>query len=108
MHSHIKQLFIEALTDGSYQYGQGTLRWGNNCFCVMGVLCDLYCKAKKLSWWTKHRHDDYYEFDGDPVEVPLTVLQWAGLSTSASDWLIKLNDEGKSFHELASIITEAF
>lgn len=46
MDQQIKAAWITALTDGSYQQGEGVLQdVTNGQFCCLGVLCDLAVKA---------------------------------------------------------------
>ena len=53
---------------------------------------------------------------GDPTNLSLEVMEWAGLSTDGefkyengeSDSLASLNDSGKSFKQIASVIEKYF
>lgn len=78
MNPEVKQLWIEALP--RYTRGYGCLR-ENDCYCPLGVLCDLY---PQKNWdlycgETENRH--YMMFGTDDV-LPEKVAVWAGLDTT--------------------------
>ncbi len=45
----IMQKWIDALRSGSYTQMRGSLRKGD-CFCALGVLCDIYAKEGIGEW----------------------------------------------------------
>ena len=45
MNPRVKKLWVAALRSGQYRQGRHQLRTGNNCFCVLGVLCNLHARA---------------------------------------------------------------
>lgn len=56
-----KQKWVEALRSGHYKQGETELRSANNCFCVFGVLCDLYNPNR----WVKA--PDGLNLNGNPI-----------------------------------------
>lgn len=51
MKPEVKSKWLAALRSGKYQKNQGCLRDAHtNCFCVMGVLCDIYAQENKERW----------------------------------------------------------
>ena len=96
MKTEIKTRWIAALRSGEYKQGYGHLRTMDNCYCALGVLCDLYSKDENRQWTTMrmmfddgegteprlqqvyvmyHPHNDQYS-----VSVPqLHVGEWAGM-----------------------------
>ena len=47
MDKKIANMWIKALESGDYKQGKCALRNDNDCFCCLGVLCDLYDKDRK-------------------------------------------------------------
>lgn len=50
MKQEIKEQWITALTDETYQQGTGELRSTKDEYCCLGVLCDLAVKAGEAKW----------------------------------------------------------
>jgi hypothetical protein len=48
--SHLIRTWIEALRSGWYEQGFGALHQKDGCFCVVGVLVDVYLKQEELDW----------------------------------------------------------
>lgn len=131
----IAKQWVEALTSGTYQQGQGKLHAtdikGKCMYCCLGVLCDLYMQqnpdeldvkvvTRKSDAFPQHFQmlsigdDSLTVYDNESVVLPLRVREWAGMSdplgrfTNASlaqDSLAELNDHGMSFAKLADVIT---
>jgi hypothetical protein len=98
--AELKRKWVEALRSGGYKQGKGWLRTADDCFCCIGVLCDISGKGE----WT----------DAEPNKAYITP-EWYGsalpdpklLPKTYADKLIFLNDgEGKSFAEIADWIEE--
>lgn len=104
MKATVKRLWVRALRSGKYEQGRGLLRDGDT-FCCLGVLCDLYLKEHKYSAIDLH---GFY--------LPRSVRRWAGLASGnpevrprkvagiRHDTLASLNDAGRSFARIATII----
>lgn len=89
----------EALESGKYKQGRGVLREGD-CFCCIGVACDLLdsagwnedgCYLGKIAYAPRNVFEAYGWNNANPA------IPFDGFSQSAAD----LNDEGRSFPEIA-------
>lgn len=110
MNPEIKHQFCKALRSGRYKQGRGVLRKTKRSgaeFCASGVLCDLHAKATGGRWVG----DAYLNC----VDIPSKeVLEWCGVKIGTmltSDdglprTLERLNDNGKTFEELAAMIEQ--
>ena len=121
MNQTIKEKWITALTDGSYQQGRAALHTMSDKYCCLGVLCDLYIKETKKALWVDDGEVEHPSGEGrlffrsmlhpeKPLEasfLPDEVRQWAGIeqiplqfndgvSRSVTGRLMELND-GQSF-----------
>ena len=131
----IAKQWVEALTSGTYQQGQGKLHAtdikGECMYCCLGVLCDLYMQqnpdeldvkvvTRKSDAFPQHFQmlsigdDSLTVYDNESVVLPLRVREWAGMSdplgrftdsSHGQDSLAELNDHGMSFAKLADVIT---
>jgi hypothetical protein len=108
----IKDLWINALESGEFEQGRGALN-RNGEFCCLGVLCELAYRSGVLVKKEKAKSDyvNIVKYDGMDTYLPNSVEQWAGIDSS--QWesiqmsrLIRLNDSGVSFSEIAIIIKE--
>ncbi len=110
----IKTKWVAALRSGKYQQGTGALCTGDK-FCCLGVLCNLavndgIIKAGKV----RNVSDMVYYGNGEharPNYLPREVESWAQMDSSSGHIptvgaLADLNDSGKSFEEIATIIEE--
>ena len=124
MNSEVKAKWLEALRSGKYRQSRYRLRSLDNGFCCLGVLCDIYTKEVGGSWkLDKAGLSDSYEMVSDSghesvtSELPSFVRNWADLewfnpqvhvAKGECDFvpatLAELNDEGRSFKEIADII----
>lgn len=126
MNPEVKQKWIEALESGQYKHGKGLLRNGNNEFCALGVLCDIYAQEHNEPWL---RHS-LYEFKpaekpslqfksvefgllGYTTELPVEVATWAGLVNNqdfqdelnnCQSFIAAENDNSDSFAEVIQAI----
>lgn len=123
MNPEIKAQWVAALRSGEYEQAKGVLsiqqpvidpKWRH---CCLGVLCDLAVKAGLPLTVTE---DDSLtnaalerSYDGQTAALPHSVMEWAGLDDifpvvfieqgDAAD-LAALNDNGKTFPEIADLI----
>lgn len=116
--------WVPALLSGDYKQGQGTLEW-NNEYCCLGVACSLLEKKGILI-----RDEIEVEVEGqkpiiyrsakspdgdfDSSFLPRVAAHYIGIGISGeltiegqSYSLSELNDEGKTFGQIAQIIKEA-
>ena len=119
MNQEIKQKWIEALRSGSYSQTKQQLK-KENSFCCLGVLCDLYLKENNQDWVIQgndagvivHDEEEYYMPLIEVAVLPEKVYTWAGLDEENPEVeyaeqimpISDVNDLGRSFKEIASII----
>lgn len=99
MNPEVKKQWIKALEGGEYLQATGALRLEGR-FCCLGVLCDI----SNLGQWEGvdgQWPQSYLEVDD---YLPGQVANWAGLGGCIELDLAKLNDDGKSFKEIADYI----
>lgn len=119
MNPTVKQQWVEALRGGNYIRGHNGLRRGNDTYCCLGVLCDLYHLTTGNGEWIEEELDvttSYYRFLGDTTYLPPPVAEWSGLVTSnprlpsgilsREGYLSEANDNGHSFKQIADAIEE--
>ncbi len=114
MVKRIKKLWTKALRSGKYKQCHDKLKDGKNGFCCLGVLTDIWVKAKKKSWTNSATNgagnkERLYSMSHLPVEV----IEWAGLKDENPDVYVcekffslsRLNDdENFSFNKIADAI----
>lgn len=124
MNPVVKQRWVDGLLSGTYIQGQSCLRTSDDKFCCLGVLTDIYSKESGIEWSKNVRANSLlvvHSFQGEPTLLPAVVQEWAELRSENPDTdieklsalspdvylhktLAELNDEGKSFKEIAEII----
>jgi hypothetical protein len=126
-----REKLIAALRSGEYKQTQLALRKGG-AFCCLGVACELYRKEESAGYWDE---DNWFVLDVEwgpslqSEELPETVADWYGFSTTDGRWLgnflrlprkdvlttsddplgmvmslMAANDSGYTFAEIADII----
>ena len=113
----VKKLWIKALRSGKYRQGTNALcrRDGHKHlkYCCLGVLCDLAVKSGIATKGSYNEESNKASFEEDETNfLPKVVQDWAGLKDRTgkfnkgdySNDLAILNDDGKSFKEIADII----
>jgi hypothetical protein len=118
MNPEVKRKWIEALKSGEYEQGHHSLKTKEGdrvTYCCLGVLCDLYGKEHGNRWGK--RRNQYPTFMKEMSALPKKVMEWAGIDTSTGEIrykngnrtaLIRLNDNGKSFKQIAKVIEKYF
>lgn len=130
MNASVKKQWVDALRSGEYKQGIHTLRRqceGQDQFCCLGVLCDLYSKAfpTAAGKWNHGitvgdmvpfvRLDSNGEEEAELECLPPAVREWAGLETGdpilsfADDrfCVSTLNDDERlDFNAIAHLIEE--
>lgn len=115
MNKEFKQKWIDALRTGKYQQGRGVLRTDNNCFCCLGVLCDLvdpngWRSANLIETSvegtdvSQEAHPFYVGEIGSAVSLPSTLRERLGLHIADVSALIRMNDSGMPFESIAKHI----
>jgi len=110
MNKQVKMKWVKALRSGHYKQGFGTMRDQNDCFCVLGVLCNIHAQENPE---VANKQFSKRSYLGSSGSLPYQVQKWAGLTSDSpmvgtypnQSSLITLNDSRKlSFKELAGII----
>lgn len=112
-------LLVAALRSGRYRQGTEYLRDPyTGCFCVEGVMCDLYIKAGNDAKWelTLDEFNNIYtlrfRLNGDRFssedEMPLVVSRWFGMRDvfridRIMGPLSMFNDKGMTFEQFANL-----
>jgi hypothetical protein len=114
LNPEVKTEFVAALRSGKYKQGSGRLK-EKDCFCVYGVLCDLYLKKHNKRWVFSLSR--FFAIDSS-LYPPKEVLEWADLKEDQvldcviddeqrEEDLMSLNDSHFfSFKILADLIQE--
>lgn len=82
MNPEVKKLWVDALESGEYAQTRSFLR-GNDGFCCLGVLCDIYAKTTGIGKWieTPLSKSKHLSFLGDgfkaETSLPPDVSDWA-------------------------------
>lgn len=115
MKKEIKEKFLTALRSGEYEQTKGRLKNGN-CFCALGVLCDLFIKEHKFAEWEEDSitvFPDSIKQEIFSYQTPRQVDEWAEFSEDTAIYdkqgvlssIIELNDDyGYTFEEIAELI----
>jgi hypothetical protein len=131
MNQEIKAQWVTALRSGDYKQGTSVLHRvtnGEDTYCCLGVLCDLAEKAgvsvsrhnRSSCSCSMCNGDRVVTYGGMDDFLPGIVKDWAGLDspnpttsvqvedTNTNASLSYLNDNGKTFEEIAAIIEREF
>ena len=112
MDSAIKLRWLKALRSGAYEQGKGFLRkhLDKDCFCALGVLCDLYAKEHKIDWELNLGKSGRYSILGR-WDIPTSqIIAWAYLymkhpnSGHVIEKISTMNDIGETFQTIADYI----
>ena len=111
MNPEVKKLWVEALRGGKYVQGKGKLHYiskdGQEKFCCLGVLCDLYPGAE----W-EYEDGIVGVMEGNSGTLTEAVRTWAGLNNSdpfiiGIDCMSVINDDrGYPFDAIADLIED--
>lgn len=89
----LKDRWIAALRSGKYKQGQRRLRWFDDTFCCLGVLCDV--RDGRDSWKEMENLECYLNKTGNTAMI---------YDVSQGDELAVMNDNGDSFSKIADWI----
>ena len=104
--------WVAALRSGEYKQGKGRLRQGD-CFCCLGVACDLYQKdVGDLE--VKSDRVGVYSYDEETGILKKKVSAYFGLKHECpflkgideEQSLANMNDAGTDFNTIADIIEQ--
>lgn len=99
MNPEVKDKWVEALRSGKYKQGKTTLRTGDH-FCCLGVLCDI----SGLAEWRSMPYQRYLYSELE-LFLPEDVTDWAEIYAGQYE-LSEMNDQGRSFTQIADYIEE--
>lgn len=96
MDKEIKKNWIQALLSGKYTQGQYVLKSSEDRFCCLGVLADIlgYLQGRSC----------VYNGSSSYCTLPKSLFKKLGIDLKKAETLIRLNDGGKNFTEIASWI----
>lgn len=101
MNPKIKKRWVDELRSGKYPQGKGQLKDGNGNYCCLGVLCEIHREETGGEW----KDDSYLNRN---TVLHYSVVEWARLPDEnpkcGGSSLAFLNDNGKTFTEIADII----
>jgi hypothetical protein len=106
MDAYLKKKWVEALRSGKYKQGQQRLRTTDDCYCCLGVLCDVAGGGE----WKRGPDGWDYHLDntvGYALLPPAMEVRVFGTlnPTPVTGPLIALNDSQRaSFAEIADYI----
>ena len=116
MNNKVRGLWTTRLRSGRDKKIQGKLHNGDNCFCVLGILCDIYIREHPDERWDiKQFHDS--KIQGENLILSSQVMEWAELDSNDPGIRIKgvcpctlsdMNDStlGYTFNQMADLIEE--
>lgn len=105
MKAEIRQQWLEALRSGQYTQGHRYLRRSNNTYCCLGVLCDLVGPNDWKPQGAHHySHSTEYTALLPPVIANAVGLRSSFVDQDPLDVVMRMNDTGKSFAEIADWI----
>lgn len=134
MNADVKAKWVAALRSGNYEQGEGALQTVNG-FCCLGVLCDLAVRegvidaptkaeidyGKDVGTVTTYLYPAYIDGDDEREHsyLPEAVSTWAHINRHGNrdrdpatngyrPSLAALNDDGKTFSEIADVIEQEF
>lgn len=108
MNPEIKTKWLEALRSGKYKQGKNFLRIEDR-FCCLGVLCDIIDPTK----WSDSGHRNNVTYEGCQTMPTRDFLQAVGIPKypvmdgqleSCAGAFAEMNDNGKTFEEIAAAI----
>lgn len=108
MDSELKSRWLTALRSGDYRQTKGKLRsfrndYFDDGYCCLGVLCDISGKGEWNGDYYKMMIEDGYSHSS---EIKLPGLDEFEMTPDQQSDLINMNDDGKSFLEIADWIEE--
>ncbi len=117
MDKHVAERWAQALRSGKYKQAKNRLKNGQEHFCCLGVLCDLYREEQGKGEWVTPKYCETSEFHLDcagefeGAVLPDSVREWAGmishdgyLKGTQDTRLVSLNDRGVEFPQIADLI----
>ncbi len=113
MNQEAKALWLANLRDPSAKQIKGQLGDANGGRCCLGVLCDIAVNQGIVSL-PRRDSNGLLWYEETKVSLPVVVQDWAGVRSHGQGRmgrqlpLAELNDDGKTFAEIADVIEEEF
>jgi hypothetical protein len=104
MDAKLKADWVKALRSGEYKQGKDCLK-SDFGHCCLGVLCEISGEAS----WTPRNTGIYKCSIGDSASVsflPAVLARKVEISPEETDSLIRMNDDGTKFAEIADYIEQ--
>lgn len=98
----LMQKWVAALRSGYYKQGKGKLRPYEDKYCCLGVLCNL---IDPNHWNEIDRQYVYKDFQS---MLPSEDRNNIGIDYGTMALLIKKNDQGETFQEIADYLQRTF
>jgi hypothetical protein len=93
-----KASILSAFRSGKYSQGKGRLRPTEYTWCSLGVIADVIRR--------KYPERDEFYFSRHSIMLADAFLDGLGLTYEQARRIARLNDNGKSFNEIAKYITK--
>lgn len=112
MKKKIMQEWVAALRSGTYEQGKGALEKDGK-YCCLGVLCDIAAQKGVCLTRTEEYLSSQVSYDSSFGVLPNSVKEWSGIKDEMGRIknmrsLVNLNDNGKSFEQIANIIEDNY
>lgn len=126
MNPEVKEKWLSALRSGEFTQGKNLLHKVNpetqeETYCCLGVLCAIAVKDGVIEAPLKRgiaqaAEEPYYVYASSTAFLPTQVQIWAGVDSDNGEFydddnqdsLIRLNDDGIPFTDIATVIEEKF
>jgi hypothetical protein len=99
--------WIKALIEGDYLQGTGKLLH-NDRYCCLGVACEVFSGDLNIKRWQTDEVGVTFGVSADDRSaniLPEALRKYLGLSLTAQNVLINLNDSGVKFGHIADVIS---
>lgn len=103
------RMLLSALKSGKYRQTKNELKSEDGCFCVHGLMCEVYRKAKRRpeNYWNENHRifvaESRKEKQYSGIYAQPMVVDYFGLD-KLGPMLANMNDNGYSFQRLAKYI----
>lgn len=104
----VKAKLLEALRSGRYKQGKGYLRNVDNCFCVLGVLCDVVEPDSWVAEGSLFHHDGRHICPSFTLVKSVLTDEDSNAAIAFMTLLYEMNDEGVTFPDLADYVEAVF
>jgi len=94
--------WVNALRSNKFKQGVDNLNFSNT-YCCLGVLCELNSNTLKLN---KQKDGDFTSYDNHYRNLPSKVSSKYTFNDEIIHTLIKMNDGGYTFSQIADKIEE--